>query len=123
MVVSSLSGFLPDEEMSNISRKYTCHAAVRNFLLSFFTSFWITIYYWTLNRVIKNRKAFQLNPFYRLVLGTELLTSNSILYSLFRNWPSFLFYPCSESNRGYVQFEGSLNTAHSIPIPCSEAGK
>merc|ERR1719233_371592 len=114
LVVSFSSGLYADEEMSNNSKKYIYHAAFRNFLLTFFTSFWITIYYWSLNHVTNNRKAFQLNVFFcRLVLGTELLTNNSILYFLFRNWPFFLLYPCYKSNQGYVKFEGSLISASS----------
>jgi len=72
-------------------------AALRNVALTFLTSVWLVLYYGPLNKSLpeKDNKTFASNIYWeRITLCLFWLTSNLVLYFVFRQWSFFLCYPC-----------------------------
>jgi len=100
-------------KMSDFERTSKCvhqrarQTTVRNVLVVFFSLFWLVWYDAPLNRYQPSDSvgfdAFLYGS--RLVIILDVLTTNIVLYFVFRNWSLFLCYPCRKQRSRHLLCE------------------
>jgi len=90
------------------------HAAWRNVIVVFSCLFWLIVYDFPLNKDIPEITSSTMTYIYwsRAIIVLDQLTTNSILYFLFRNWSFFVFNPCwGEMSSNLVEEDMSTSNA------------
>jgi len=82
------------------------NTALRNVAVTFLTLFWLIIYYGPLNNGGYSAEVTKAQQYAlytcRLVVGLTHLTTNIILYFVFRTWRFFVCYPCCNLDRASI---------------------
>jgi len=100
-------------KMSDFERTSKCvhqrarQTTVRNVLVVFFSLFWLVLYDVPLNRY-QPPDSVGFDAFLygsRLVIILDVLTTNIVLYFVFRNWSLFLCYPCRKRRSRHLLSE------------------
>lgn len=93
-------------------------ATLRNVFVMFCSLFWLVIYDWPLNKDepldAEGIVAFIYQS--RLVVALDNLTTNIVLYLVFRNWSSILLYPFRSNRSVHLDSKSSLDESGLISL-------